>query len=100
MVAETGGVAGQVREGGWERATTRVLGRRGAPAGAAFLIPGSMLLTCAHVVAGVTGLPEDQPLAAGTQVTVDFPLAAGSPAMTARVIFSRANPHSPRMWIR
>jgi WD40 repeat protein len=54
----------------------------------AFLIPGGYLLTCAHVIAGLLGAPPDRPLPDGAAVSLDFPLAAGRPRHTARVVFS------------
>ncbi|MFI6470095.1 trypsin-like peptidase domain-containing protein [Streptomyces sp. NPDC050516] len=71
----------------WERGTARVL-HDGLPVGAAFLIPGRLLLTCAHVVSAIAGLPDDQPLPARFEVTVDFPLLAGRPKVSATVHFS------------
>ncbi|WP_181799060.1 nSTAND1 domain-containing NTPase [Kitasatospora acidiphila] len=72
---------------GWERATARVL-REGEPVGVAFLIPGDLLITCAHVISEVAGLDEDQPLPENFAVTVDFPLASGKPRVGATVHFS------------
>ena len=46
------------------------------------------MLTCAHVVAAVLGLPENRPLPADAEVTLDFPLATGSPQQPAAVVFS------------
>ena len=76
MVSEAATVTRPAIESGWERATARVLDERGEPAGAAFLMPGGLVLTCAHVVSGVLGLPEDQALPLDAEVMVDFPLAA------------------------
>ena len=88
MVAETGRIARPAVETGWERATARVLDHSARPVGAAFLMPGNLVLTCAHVVSGVFGLPAEQPLPAGGEVMVDFPLAAQRPRVPARVQFS------------
>ncbi len=71
----------------WERGTARVL-LDGRPVGVAFLIPGRLLLTCAHVVTSTAGLPEDEPLPDGLPVALDFPLLPGRPAVTALVHFS------------
>ncbi|CAL9639376.1 nSTAND1 domain-containing NTPase [Streptomyces sp. enrichment culture] len=71
----------------WERGTARVLDD-GRPVGVAFLIPGRMLLTCAHVVASTANLPEDEPLPDSLPVTLDFPLLPGRPEVTAHVHFS------------
>ncbi|MFJ2865866.1 trypsin-like peptidase domain-containing protein [Kitasatospora sp. NPDC087314] len=68
----------------WERGTARVL-HDGRPVGAAFLIPGRLMLTCSHVVAAVAGIPDDQPLPADFPVTVDFPLLPGCPRASATV---------------
>jgi WD40 repeat protein len=88
MVQETGNVTRPAIGAGWERATARILDGNGRPAGAAFLIPGNLVLTCAHVVAAVLGLPEKRPLPADAQVTLDFPLATRLPAAAAAVVFS------------
>jgi ABC-type dipeptide/oligopeptide/nickel transport system ATPase subunit len=88
MVREAGSVTRPAIESGWERATARILDDGGVPAGAAFLMPGGLVLTCAHVVSGVLGLPAERALPAGAEVTVDFPLAASSPGITGRVLFS------------
>jgi WD40 repeat protein len=77
-----------VRETGWERAAARVLDSDGKPAGAAFLIPAGLLLTCSHVISGVIGLPAEQPLPADAAVVIDFPLASGAPRLPARAVFS------------
>jgi hypothetical protein len=61
----------------WERGTARVL-HGGRPVGVAFLIPGRLLLTCAHVVASTDDLPEDEPLPELFPVTLDFPLLPGA----------------------
>ncbi|RCH64288.1 hypothetical protein DT019_33435 [Streptomyces sp. SDr-06] len=71
----------------WERGTARVL-HDGHPVGVAFLIPGRLLLTCAHVVSTVAGLPDDRPLPARFEVSLDFPLLAGRPKASATVHFS------------
>ncbi|GGT16124.1 hypothetical protein GCM10014713_06280 [Streptomyces purpureus] len=71
----------------WERGTARVL-HEGRPVGVAFLIPGRLLLTCAHVISSLAGLPDDQPLPARFPVTVDFPLLPGHPKAAATVHFS------------
>ncbi|MFC7884714.1 trypsin-like peptidase domain-containing protein [Streptomyces sp. NPDC057376] len=71
----------------WERGTARVL-HEGRPVGVAFLIPGQLLLTCAHVVASTAGLPESEPLPELLPVTVDFPLLPGCPEAAATVHFS------------
>ncbi|MFD8753242.1 hypothetical protein ACFV0O_20040 [Kitasatospora sp. NPDC059577] len=68
----------------WERGTARVL-HDGRPVGAAFLIPGRLMLTCSHVVAAVAGIPDDHPLPADFPVTVDFPLLPGCPTASATV---------------
>jgi WD40 repeat protein len=88
MVFEAATVTRPAIESGWERATARILDSRGEPAGAAFLMPGRLLLTCAHVVSGVLGLPEDQALPLDAEVMVDFPLAARFPGIAGRVLFS------------
>ncbi|MFE2463162.1 trypsin-like peptidase domain-containing protein [Streptomyces sp. NPDC059402] len=71
----------------WERGTARVL-HGGRPVGVAFLIPGRLLLTCAHVVASTADLPEDEPLPELFPVTLDFPLLPGRPEVSATVHFS------------
>ncbi|MFH9575677.1 trypsin-like peptidase domain-containing protein [Streptomyces sp. NPDC017454] len=71
----------------WERGTARVL-HEGRPVGVAFLIPGRLLLTCAHVVASTAGLPEGEPLPELLPVTLDFPLLPGCPEAEATVHFS------------
>ena len=88
MVAEAGRIARPAVKAGWERATARVLDHSGRPAGAAFLMPGNLVLTCAHVLSGVFGLPAEQPLPADGEVMIDFPLAAQQPRVPARVQFS------------
>ncbi|WP_192883602.1 trypsin-like peptidase domain-containing protein [Streptomyces xinghaiensis] len=71
----------------WERGTARVL-HDGRPVGVAFLIPGRLLLTCAHVISSIVGLPAGRPLPARLPVTVDFPLLPGRPEAAATVHFS------------
>ncbi|MFF2538759.1 nSTAND1 domain-containing NTPase [Streptomyces cyaneofuscatus] len=71
----------------WERGTARVL-HGGRPVGVAFLIPDRLLLTCAHVVASIADLPEDEPLPELFPVTLDFPLLPGRPEVSATVHFS------------
>ncbi|WP_423509375.1 trypsin-like peptidase domain-containing protein [Streptomyces xinghaiensis] len=71
----------------WERGTARVL-HNGRPVGVAFLIPGRLLLTCAHVISSIAGLPDGRPLPARFPVTVDFPLLPGHPEAAATVHFS------------
>jgi WD40 repeat protein len=88
MVAEAERITRPAVETGWERATARVLDHVGRPAGAAFLMPGKLVLTCAHVLSGVFGMPPDQPLPAGAEVMIDFPLAAQRPKIPAHVQFS------------
>src|ERR1017187_1069557 len=88
MVSETATVTRPAIESGWERATARILDNKGEPAGAAFLMPGSLMLTCAHVVSGLLGLPEDQALPLDAEVMVDFPLAARFPGIVGHVLFS------------
>lgn len=88
MVSEAAAVTRPAIESGWERATARVLDSNGAPAGAAFLMPGNLLLTCAHVVSGVLGLPEDLALPHDAEVMIDFPLAEKFPGVGGRVMFS------------
>ncbi|MFD8979601.1 trypsin-like peptidase domain-containing protein [Streptomyces sp. NPDC059564] len=70
----------------WERGTARVL-HGGQPVGVAFLIPGRLLLTCAHVISTLAGLPDDRPLPARFPVNLDFPLLPGRPAAEAAVHF-------------
>lgn len=60
----------------------------GRPVGAAFLIPGQLLLTCSHVVAAIAGIPDDQALPLDFPVAVDFPLLPGCPQVAATVQFS------------
>lgn len=88
MVTEAGRIARPAVEVGWERATARVLDHSGRPAGAAFLMPGNLILTCAHVVSGVCGLPAEEPLPADAEVMIDFPLAVDQPQLLAHVQFS------------
>jgi WD40 repeat protein len=88
MVTEAGRIARPAVEVGWERATARVLDHSSRPVGAAFLMPGNLILTCAHVVSGVCGLPAEEMLPADTEVMIDFPLAADQPQLLAHVQFS------------
>ncbi|MBV9381101.1 MAG: trypsin-like peptidase domain-containing protein, partial [Streptosporangiaceae bacterium] len=88
MVGQARGIAGPLDATGWERATARILDRTGAPAGAAFLMPGNLILTCAHVVSAVTGGPPTTTLPTGTEVMIDFPLATQAPRTSARLVFS------------
>lgn len=88
MVQQAGSVTRPAIESGWERATVRVLDDNGTPAGAAFLMPGALVLTCAHVVSGVLGLSAERTLPADAEVAIDFPLATGSPRAMSRVLFS------------
>jgi WD40 repeat protein len=88
MVEQARGIAGPADATGWERATARVLNGRGAPVGAAFLMPGNLIVTCAHVISAVVGVPSAVMLPAGTEVMVDFPLAAQAPRIPARLVFS------------
>lgn len=88
MVKQTSGVSGPADATGWERATARVLNDRGMPAGAAFLMPGNLILTCAHVLSGVIGIPADTLLPDRAGVMIDFPLAAQAPKVSAHVVFS------------
>ncbi|MEV0414330.1 trypsin-like peptidase domain-containing protein [Streptomyces sp. NPDC050448] len=71
----------------WERGTARVL-HNGRPVGVAFLIPGRLLLTCAHVISAIADLPDRRPLPAHFPVTLDFPLLPGHPTAAATVHFS------------
>jgi hypothetical protein len=63
MVSQAATVTRPAIESGWERATARILDNKGEPAGAAFLMPGSLVLTCAHVVSGRVLLFEGRGLA-------------------------------------
>ncbi|MFC9428068.1 trypsin-like peptidase domain-containing protein [Streptomyces sp. NPDC056987] len=69
-----------------EASQVRVYASDGQVAGAGFLIAGDVLCTCAHVVAGALGLPEDGPDEPpdGT-VEFDFPLLADRPRARATV---------------
>ncbi|GAA2494442.1 trypsin-like peptidase domain-containing protein [Streptomyces gobitricini] len=69
----------------------RIAGRNGEVAGAGALIAPDLVLTCAHVVSDALGRPRHETVPAGTEVTVEFPLAdrpdghAGPPSRTGEV---------------
>ncbi|MEE1798101.1 serine protease [Streptomyces sp. JV176] len=56
-------------------AVVRVKGPDGAIGGAGFLIAPDLVLTCAHVVSDALYRPREDTVEAGTEVTVDVPLA-------------------------
>ncbi|MET9438970.1 serine protease [Streptomyces sp. NPDC006551] len=59
-------------------AVVRVKGPDGAIGGAGFLIAPDLVLTCAHVVSDALDRPREHPVEAGTEVTVDLPLAGNA----------------------
>ncbi|MGW6602604.1 nSTAND1 domain-containing NTPase [Streptomyces sp. NPDC055036] len=59
-------------------AVVRVKGPDGAIGGAGFLIAPDMVLTCAHVVSDALDRPREDSVEAGTEVTVDVPLAGNA----------------------
>jgi len=66
-------------------AIVRIYTAQGRVAGAGFLAGERRVLTCAHVVAAVLGLPDDAPAAPQAKVQLDFPLLAPGRRFTARV---------------
>ncbi|MEU8709549.1 trypsin-like peptidase domain-containing protein [Streptomyces sp. NPDC048565] len=56
-------------------AVVRVKGMDGAIGGAGFLIGPDLVLTCAHVLSDALDRPREDAVEAGTEVTVDVPLA-------------------------
>lgn len=56
-------------------AVVRVKGADGAIGGAGFLIAPDLVLTCAHVVSDALDRPREDEVGAGTEVSVDLPLA-------------------------
>ncbi|MFE9834747.1 trypsin-like peptidase domain-containing protein [Streptomyces sp. NPDC005551] len=59
-------------------AVVRIKGQDGEVGGAGFHVAPDLVLTCAHVVSDVLGTRREDPVAVGTAVTVDLPLAAGT----------------------
>ncbi|PCG85823.1 hypothetical protein CIB93_11935 [Streptomyces sp. WZ.A104] len=59
-------------------AVVRVKGPDGAIGGAGFLIAADLVLTCAHVVSDALDRPREDTVEAGTEVTVDVPLAGNA----------------------
>lgn len=59
-------------------AVVRVKGSDGAIGGAGFLIAPDLVLTCAHVVSDALDRPREDAVEAGTEVTVDLPLAGNA----------------------
>ncbi|MFF1481235.1 trypsin-like peptidase domain-containing protein [Streptomyces sp. NPDC058301] len=53
----------------------RIAGRGGAVCGAGALVAPDLVVTCAHVVSDALGRPRQEDVAAGAELTVDFPLA-------------------------
>uniref|UniRef100_UPI002F9171EA nSTAND1 domain-containing NTPase n=1 Tax=Streptomyces sp. NBC_00060 TaxID=2975636 RepID=UPI002F9171EA len=53
----------------------RISGRGGAVCGAGALVAPDLVVTCAHVVSDALGRPRQEDVAAGAELTVDFPLA-------------------------
>ncbi|GGY99489.1 serine protease [Streptomyces nitrosporeus] len=56
-------------------AVVRIKGPDGAIGGAGFLIAPDLVLTCAHVVSDALDRPREDEVGAGTEITVDLPLA-------------------------
>ncbi|MCX5346092.1 nSTAND1 domain-containing NTPase [Streptomyces atratus] len=59
-------------------AVVRVKGPDGSIGGAGFLIAPDLVLTCAHVVSDALDRPREDTVEAGTEVTVDVPLAGNA----------------------
>jgi len=75
-----------------DSAVVRVRAADGRVVGAGFLVGERRVLTCAHVVAGALGLPEDASelqkpgFSEKTWFLLDFPLVAPEQGLTARVV--------------
>lgn len=69
--------AAELREGGAALvpAVIRLFDEAGESVGAGFLAAPDLVLTCAHVVSDALGVPREEPVAAGEEVHVGFPLA-------------------------
>ncbi|MFD0421012.1 nSTAND1 domain-containing NTPase [Streptomyces parvus] len=74
-MAESRGQSGGRAESALSSAVVRVKGSDGAVGGAGFLVSADLVLTCAHVVSDALDRPREETVAAGTEVTVDVPLA-------------------------
>ncbi|GHB10487.1 hypothetical protein GCM10010330_75680 [Streptomyces tendae] len=59
-------------------AVVRVKGPGGVIGGAGFLIAPDLVLTCAHVVSDALDRPREDVVEAGTEVTIDLPLAGNT----------------------
>ena len=74
-----------------ESSIVRIRAADGRTVGAGFLVGEKQVLTCAHVVAGALGLPDDAPevqkpgFFRKTRFLLDFPLVAPERILTARV---------------
>ncbi len=75
-----------------ESSIVRIRAANGRTIGAGFLVGDRRVLTCAHVVAGALGLPNDAPevqkpgFSEKTRFLLDFPLVAPEQRLTARVV--------------
>lgn len=67
-------------------AIARIYGVCGGVIGAGFLVGKRELLTCAHVVTGALGLPDNTPEPPADPLPLDFPLVAAGALLTARVV--------------
>lgn len=64
----------------------RIYGAGGGVVGVGFLVGGREVITCAHVVTGALGLPDDTPEPPTEPLSLDFPLMAAGVCLTARAI--------------
>lgn len=67
-------------------AIARIYGVRGGVIGAGFLVGRREVLTCAHVVTGALGLPDDTPEPPQAALYLDFPLLASGTRLTAQAV--------------
>lgn len=67
----------------------RIYSNRGSVIGAGFLVSQKRILTCAHVIAYALGIDRKTAEMPDQKVSLDFPLLAAKPFLTARVIFWR-----------
>ena len=72
-----------------ESSIVRIRAADGSVVGAGFLVADRWVLTCAHVVAGALGLPDETTDPAGEKLHLDFPLVAPGHILAAKVVVWR-----------
>ncbi|MFG2297839.1 trypsin-like peptidase domain-containing protein [Streptomyces sp. NPDC048603] len=68
-----------------DAAVARILDADGVPQGAGFRVGPREVMTCAHVITKLLGLPEDTREAPTAQVALDFPLAERGTRLAAEI---------------